>query len=128
MWMWGKETMGHVLFECDRYEKFRRDRKGFLHQERESGLESIWGYKRASGRLEQVTLSMLGASGRKEKLREGKGEGTRVIIKDINNQACFFVFFISTFYFLFLAPFLFLFQYYSLLFILDSFINVHKSI
>ena len=110
MWMWGKETMGHVLFECDRYEKFRRDRKGFLHQERESGLESIWGYKRASGRLEQVTLSMLGASGRKEKLREGKGEGTRVIIKDINNQACFLSFSSLLFIFYFWHLFCFCFS------------------
>ena len=36
-----KETMGHVLFECGRYEKFRRDWKGVLHHETDSGMENI---------------------------------------------------------------------------------------
>ena len=39
---------------CKRVEK-----KVVLLQERESRLESIWGYKRVSERLEWVTLSML---------------------------------------------------------------------
>ena len=44
-----KETMEHILFECGRYERFRRDWKRVLHQEKESGLESILGYKRVKG-------------------------------------------------------------------------------
>ena len=52
--------MALALFECGRYERFRRDWKRVLYHEGESGMENILGYKRVSEMLECVTLNMLG--------------------------------------------------------------------
>ena len=69
-----KEIIKHVLFECGGYERFRRDWKGVSHQERESGFESIWGYKRVSERLNEETLSMLSDIWIERELRERERE------------------------------------------------------